>query len=226
MGFLKNLASYTFDALFPVASSAVKGVQTAQKVNNAYKEVNKQSPSGVDTVAGIGASLENAINGLGTSFQSALSSALDKEFAASAQANAFAQESAQKAMDFTAEQNEINRIFQQNSAQKAMDFSAAEAQKNRDWQEEMSNTSYQRAVADLQAAGLNPILAVTAGGASTPAGSAGTGYSASGSAASGYTAAASKADAAGGKNADINYLSVIFNSAASLLNAIGEIIPG
>lgn len=65
------------------------------------------------------------------------------------------------------------------SAQKAMDFSASEAQKTRDWQEYMSNTSYQRAMTDLRKAGLNPVLAYTQGGASTPAGSTGTGYSTS-----------------------------------------------
>lgn len=51
--------------------------------------------------------------------------------------------------------------------QKQADFNAAEAQKQRDWQEKMANTQYQRAIKDMSAAGLNPILAVTGGGVGT-----------------------------------------------------------
>ena len=50
-------------------------------------------------------------------------------------------------------------------------FNANEAQKQRDFEQQMSDTSFQRQVADLQSAGLNPALAMSSGGASTPSGS-------------------------------------------------------
>lgn len=54
-------------------------------------------------------------------------------------------------------------------------FNAAEAQKARDFTERMSGTSYQRAVADAKAAGLNPALMYQQGGASTPGSPSATG---------------------------------------------------
>jgi len=60
-----------------------------------------------------------------------------------------------------------------NSAQSAANRSNERINReNRDWSERMSNTSYQRAVRDLQDAGLNPMLAYSQGGASTPQNSA------------------------------------------------------
>lgn len=50
-------------------------------------------------------------------------------------------------------------------------LSSKEAKKQRQWSERMSSTAYQRGMADMRLAGLNPILAYKQGGASSPTGS-------------------------------------------------------
>lgn len=75
-------------------------------------------------------------------------------------------------------------LLNQQSADTAYQRDSLEAQKKRDWDEMMSNTSYQRAVNDIKQSGLNPILAYTQGGASSPSGATASAYSASAGSAS------------------------------------------
>ena len=76
----------------------------------------------------------------------------------------------------------IGGLFGRSGARRQMEYSSAEAAKNRafqkreaqldrNFQERMSSTAYQRSVADMREAGINPILAAGGPGASTPGGS-------------------------------------------------------
>lgn len=109
--------------------------------------------------------------------------------------------------------------------EKQAQFNAEQAKIQRDWAERMDNTRYQRAIADMQAAGLNPILAVTGGGIDT-GGASGTAATVGGAQMSSAQSAMTSGGLLGADSASINGYQGQMENMSSTLALIGAVMGG
>lgn len=146
--------------------------------------------------------------------------------AQAASANEWTEKFWQMQADYNAQEAEKARMFSEYMWNKNAQFNAQQAQIGRDWQEEMMATQYQRAMADMEKAGLNPILAyggISGGVGSTPTATVSGSQSAQASASMGSGAMASGSVLNGLSASESNYAGQM-EYYSGLLNMLGSLL--
>lgn len=130
-----------------------------------------------------------------------------------------------EAMGYNDREAAANRSFQSGMMDKAMMFNSGQSALQRDYETQMANTAYQRAVRDMKAAGLNPILSAGTGGAATPSVGAASVSAAPGSSAS-ISAPGGASASSGAGSGSMARMSDVFSPAVSSASQAAQIALG
>lgn len=153
--FLSNVGNTLASAVRQAATHSARAASTANGVSwasqNAQGAFNQQSA--------------NIANGLGTD---RTLGQYEFNSAQAATANDFTKAMWNQSAAYNTEAWERAAAWNEAMMERQMEFNHNEAALNREWQQKMAETNYQRAVADMEKAGINPILA--SGGVSVGSG--------------------------------------------------------
>ena len=127
-------------------------------------------------------------------------------------------------MEFSTHSAERANEFQEAMWDKTAEYNAAQAQIQRDWDEKMASTAYRRTMADMKAAGLNPILAYQQGASSFGSGASASMSSggASQAATPGASAASGSVGNYGGQGFQVSDTLAIIGSVVGLISELAN----
>lgn len=212
------------------AAASAKSLTTAAPVNTSFTG-NKLS-TGLSNISDI---LNNSLNTVYNA--SAAGATMANNASAAAQAAQFGynkqlmdlqnqqQERLMQAqMEFSTQSAEKANAFQEAMWNKTAEYNAAQAQLQRDWDERMASTAYQRTMADMKAAGLNPILAYQQGASSFGSGASASVSSggASQAATPGASAASGSVGNYGGQGFQVSDTLAIIGSVVGLISELAN----
>lgn len=202
--------------------------------------------SNTGALASLGAAIGSGLNSVGRYSSNAAARANAVSAGAQSAAANFNQSSANNANNINAgtlanqygynsarmaEANAYNtNMWEQTAAwnesmwEKQAQYNAEQAQIQREWAERMDNTRYQRAIKDMESAGLNPILAVT-GGIDT-GGASGTAATVGGAQMSSAQSAMTSGGLLGADSASISGYQGQMENMSSTLALIGAVMGG